>query len=523
MKVSVLKNLFVEKKYIYPVVLSLFSIIINQYYGYIGILPIDSFLIFNSGYDVLNGFYPFKDYWTIKEPFIDFLQAFFFKVFGVSWFSYVFHASIFNLLISLSTYFILRYFKLSVDYSFLYAFCVSVLTYPTAGTPFSDHHTLILCLLSLYLFFVTLKTNNRFLWFLIPFFLGFSFLSKQAPTAYLILVISFISLIYFFYKKNFSGLVYSILGLLAFIIFFITILFILNIKIIDFVNQYILFPQSLGATRLDWVFPLEFKRIVLRFKIHYISIFFLIFIIVKYSINKNRKIKIEEVLIALSLILTCLLLIFHQLMTINAIFIYCVIPIFFAFSQIYCENFYNKKSLKIFFMSALLISSTYYFIKYVHSRTFMDLNSVDISKAVDAKKIDNRLSGIKWISMFYPEQPNKEIENINFAIKVLKNESKKKMLITDYQFISVFLNEYDYSVTRFWYDFHGYPSKGNRFFDYWKDFVIKKIKENNITKIYVLKPLHGDKKPLENIFGHCLDKKILSTTLYWIDISRCKI
>ena len=34
----------------------------------------------------------------------------------------------------------------------------------------------------------------------------------------------------------------------------------------------------------------------------------------------------------------------------------------------------------------------------------MDLNSVDISKAVDAKKIDNRLSGIKWISMFYPEQ-----------------------------------------------------------------------------------------------------------------------
>ena len=146
-------------------------------------------------------------------------------------------------------------------------------------------------------FFVTLKTNNRFLWFLIPFFLGFSFLSKQAPTAYLILVISFISLIYFFYKKNFSGLVYSILGLLAFIIFFITILFILNIKIIDFVNQYILFPQSIGKTRLDWVFPLEFKRIVLRFKIHYISIFFLIFIIVKYSINKNRKIKIEEVLL----------------------------------------------------------------------------------------------------------------------------------------------------------------------------------------------------------------------------------
>ena len=32
----------------------------------------------------------------------------------------------------------------------------------------------------------------------------------------------------------------------------------------------------------------------------------------------------------------------------------------------------------------------------------MDLNSVDISKSINAKKIDERLSGIKWITMFYP-------------------------------------------------------------------------------------------------------------------------
>ena len=47
------------------------------------------------------------------------------------------------------------------------------------------------------------------------------------------------------------------------------------------------------------------------------------------------------------------------------------------------------------------------------------------------------------------------------------------MIITDYQFISI-LQEYDYSVTRFWYDYHGYPSKENKFFEYWKKFVIKK-------------------------------------------------
>ena len=132
--------------------LILFSILFNQYYGYVGILPIDSFLIFNSGYDLMNGYYPFKDYWTIKEPFIDFIQAIFFKIFGVSWFSYVLHASVFNCLITIFTFFLLKSFKLDIKYCFFYSFCVAVLTYPTAGTPFSDHHTLILCLLSLYSF-----------------------------------------------------------------------------------------------------------------------------------------------------------------------------------------------------------------------------------------------------------------------------------------------------------------------------------------------------------------------------------
>ena len=159
-----------NKNILYLIILSVFSISINQFYGYIGILPIDSFLVFNSGYDFLNGHYPFKDYWTIKEPFIDFLQAIFFKLFGVSWFVYVLHASIFNFLITISTFFILRYFNLNSKLSFFYSFCVAILTYPTAGTPFSDHHTLILCILSLYIFFIALKKNNNYLWFILPFF-----------------------------------------------------------------------------------------------------------------------------------------------------------------------------------------------------------------------------------------------------------------------------------------------------------------------------------------------------------------
>ena len=85
-----------KSKVFYLVILFLFSILFNQYYGNLGICPIDSFFSFNSGYDILNGYFPFKDYWTIAGPFIALSQALFFKLFGVSWFSYVLHASIFN-------------------------------------------------------------------------------------------------------------------------------------------------------------------------------------------------------------------------------------------------------------------------------------------------------------------------------------------------------------------------------------------------------------------------------------------
>ena len=60
-----------------------FSVSFNQYYGFQGINPIDSFFSFNTGYDVLNGHYPFKDYWTRTGPFIDFTLAILFKIFVV--------------------------------------------------------------------------------------------------------------------------------------------------------------------------------------------------------------------------------------------------------------------------------------------------------------------------------------------------------------------------------------------------------------------------------------------------------
>lgn len=515
------KKILTNKNFIYIFLLTMFSVTFNQYYGYQGILPIDSFLIFNSGYDLLNGNYPFKDYWTIKEPFIDFLQAIIFYIFGISWFSYVLHASIFNLIITLSTFFILKKFRLNINLCFFYSVCVAILTYPTAGTPFSDHHTLILCVISLYLFFIAVKFENKFIWFLIPLFLGFSFLSKQAPTAYFVILISVLSIVYFALRKNYIDLLYAFFGFIFILSSFFLLLFLAEINFNDFLIQYILFPQSLGSSRLEWVFPLEFNRFVLRYKLHYLSISVFFILLIKNFIFKSIKLKISDLLIIISLIFSCLIFIFHQLMTINQMFIYCMIPIFSGFSHVYYNLYFNKKFVGKLLFLLTFCSTIYYFINDVHNRSFMDLKNVNLLNAVDGELIDKNLKGVQWITMFYPKNPMIEVDIIKNAIEIINKDEKKKMIITDYQFISVFQNQYDYSVTRFWYEFHGYPDKENEYYDYWKNFVLKKIAKNNLKVIYVLKPLHGDERPLENVLENCFQKVELTEKLYKLELKNC--
>ena len=71
-------NISAHKDKILIFFLFLFSLLINQYYGNKGIFPLDSFAYFDTGFRILLGEYPFKDYWIIHGPFIDYFQSFFF-------------------------------------------------------------------------------------------------------------------------------------------------------------------------------------------------------------------------------------------------------------------------------------------------------------------------------------------------------------------------------------------------------------------------------------------------------------
>ena len=504
-----------KKKTIYIIILLIFSILINQYYGYKGIFPIDSFFPFNSGYDILNGFFPFKDYWTRTGPFIDLTQALFFKMFGVSWFSYVLHASIFNFLFTISTFYTLHKFKLDIRYCFFYSLLVAILAYPSAGTPYGDHQSAYLSIIAIFCFILALRTNLRIFWFFLPIIFGIAFLTKQAPTGQIFLIVVFLSIIYFIFNFNLGKIIFGIIGSLLFIFIFLIILKIGKIPLSSFLEQYILFPLSVGEKRLEFIFPLEFKRVVLRFKLIHLSLLILLIVAIK-NIKEDYKYLIHnDFLIIVALTGSTFALIMHQLMIVNGIFIFFIIPILAAFSHIYCLKYFKSKNYIVYFLIFLSISSTiHYGYKYIHKRNFMDLNKVNFEKAIDAKILDKKLSGLKWITALYPDDPKKEILQLQESINIINSDNRKKIIATDYQFISVILSSYDYSPNKYWGEYHAYPDKGHKYFEIYRNFFITKLKENKIEIVYIVKPLWGGDNLLESILNeNCVEKKIITEIL----------
>ena len=163
-------NYILNLKRISFVFIALFSLFISLYYGFIGIFPIDSFLIFDGGYKILNNFHPFKDYWSITGPLLDYLQALLFFSFGTSWLSYTLHAALINCLLAIITFnfFLKIFFKIKI--SIIFSVSISILAYPSIGTPFMDHHAVIFSLISLIFLILSLKHNKKHYWYLSAFF-----------------------------------------------------------------------------------------------------------------------------------------------------------------------------------------------------------------------------------------------------------------------------------------------------------------------------------------------------------------
>ena len=142
MKLIINKNEY-ENNTLYLTILIFYSFLINWFSANIGVLPIDTFGFFDTGYGILKGQLPISDYWAYTGVVVDYFQAFFFYLFGNNWNSYVIHSSMINVLASVIFYLFLLKIKLPNIFSFFYTLSFATLLYPVSGTPFAYLHAFI--------------------------------------------------------------------------------------------------------------------------------------------------------------------------------------------------------------------------------------------------------------------------------------------------------------------------------------------------------------------------------------------
>ena len=515
-------NKLKEKKFFFYILIIFNSLIFTLYYGYRGIFPIDSFLIFNSGYNVLNNFHPFKDYWSITGPLLDYLQSAFFLIFDVNWFSYVMHAVFINTILAVFIFYFLNKIKLNQNLSLIYAIAISILAYPSTGTPFMDHHAVIFCLFSICCFIIGINQKRKKYWFLSSLFIVFSFFSKQIPSVYLLVLLS-ISIIFYkiyFKEKYFVDVSFFILGgMIGFSIFFI--IFISNeIPIQNFLLQYIYYPMSLGGNRLDEL-NFDFNNTIAQFKFIYFALLPLLFVFFSMLNNKkNSKSQKKDLFILVFVLFTSLIFIYGQLLTKNQVLIFFLIPFYLGIGNIYVSRYLKKKHLIFFIAFIFCISLTKYHIRFNHDKKFMELTNVDFNLAVNAKIIDNKLSNLKWITPEYPETPLQEINYLNEAKNILIKDKTSKILITDYQFLSAIIKNNNVSPNK-WYDDLSVPSKESKFFDQYKNFYLYSIKSQKIENIYTL-GLDKEKYIQVVLDKNCFDKEKINKILTKLNLKSCK-
>jgi len=365
--------------------------------------------------------------------------------------------------------------------------------------------------MSVFCFALALKTDLKIYWFILPIFLALSFLTKQTPTGHIFIIISLLSAIYFLFNFNLKKILYGLLGSISIVSIFFIILFLGKVPLSSFIDQYVLFPLTIGKIRYDYfLLPLEFSRIVLRFKLIHLASIILVLVSIKYIINNFKYLVHKEFLITLSLILTSYAFIAHQLMTINGMFIFFIIPVLVGFSHIYYLKHFKENKYILPFLLILSISSTvWYGNKYINKRDFMDLRNANMNINIGAEILDDRLKGLKWISCLAPKNPKKELSNLLEVVKIIKNDDREKIIVTDYQILSVVMSIYDYSPSQVWFLNHvAFSNKKSIHFKKYKKFLIDHLNKNKTKIVYIVKPLWGGNE----VFEVGLDKSCLKKT-----------
>jgi hypothetical protein len=413
------------------------------------------------------------------------------------------------------------YFFLNVGlknyYAFLYSLGVSILAYPSIGTPFIDHHSVIFSIMAAYSMSLAILLQKNLFWLLTPIFLIISFLSKQIPSSYLILLF-IITFSYLYFTKNINGknLLFLLLGIL-FSFLTVTAIFLVNeIPLKNFMIQYIFYPVSLGEQRIDKL-EINFNNLINQFKFIYLSL-----IPFAMSLFISKKKEKKEFIFSVFFLGVTAIIIYCQLLTRNQVLIFSLIPISAALSHAYTLKYFDKKYLIYFILIVFIFSTTKYHIRFNHNKKFIELINANFNLAQDPTRLDKRLRGLKWITPNYTDKPKDEIDLLIDTKNILTEQKGRKVIVSDYQFFSSLLNNKFASPNK-WYDDLSVPNKENKYYNNYRDFFLSKINNNKIKHIYFI----GEDKHVMDFFielkniNECIVSNKINELLVEFDMSEC--
>jgi hypothetical protein len=163
------------------------AILLNQFYGYFGYMPLDQSIIFDGAWRVLNSQIPHVDFWTPYGVPAILAQAAIFRIFGVSWSAYVFHASLCNAFFAVFVLSAGTRLGLTLPVALFFALVTAFVSYPPMGTPFGDNHAAIICSTLLLVVALGALDQKRTYWWSLFAPLGIvAFLTKQSPSVFVI-------------------------------------------------------------------------------------------------------------------------------------------------------------------------------------------------------------------------------------------------------------------------------------------------------------------------------------------------
>ena len=105
---------------------------------------------------------------------------------------------------------------------------------------------------------------------------------------------------------------------------------------------------------------------------------------------------------------------------------------------------------------------------------------------------------------------------------ILNKENENNILITQYQFLAPALNIYDNSPNQWHHPSVSFPTKGQKYFNDYKNFFKSKVKKENIKGILIVGK-EDENIPLQTFSQECFTKKQLDKIIFYYLIKKnCK-